>query len=246
MTFSLSEKNIVVAGGSHGIGLALTEQLIGCGAQVTVLSRSVGDLPQSTQLTHLECDMTRENCDSLPLPEAIHGAVYCPGSINLRSFRGLSLDDFRSDFEVNVLGAVKFLKACLAPLRKGGAGSGEKREPSSVVLFSTVAVARGLPMHASVAASKGAVEGLSRSLAAEWAPHTRVNCIAPALTDTPLASHLLSTPAKREAMAERYPLQRIGRADDAASTAKFLLSPESGWMTGQVLGVDGGMSRVGG
>lgn len=246
MNSSFSQKNVVIAGGSHGIGLSLTTQLMQSGAHVTVLSRSVGDLPQSTQLTHLACDFTSENCDSLPLPETIHGAVYCPGSINLRSFRGLSLDDFRNDFEINVLGAVKFLKACLNPLKKGAAGSGAESQPSSVVLFSTVAVAKGLPMHASVSASKGAVEGLIRTLAAEWAPHTRVNGIAPALTDTPLASNLLSTPAKRDAMAERYPLKRIGRADDAASTAKFLLSSESGWMTGQILGVDGGMSTVGG
>ena len=245
MKTSFSQKNIVIAGGSRGIGLALTHQLIESGAQVTVLSRSAGDLPHSTQVKHLECDFTTETIDSVSLPETIHGAVYCPGSINLRSFRGLTLDDFQNDFDINVLGAVKFLKTCLNPLKKGASGSGAESQPTSVVLFSTVAVAKGLPMHASVAASKGAVEGLTRTLAAEWAPHTRVNGIAPALTDTPLASNFLSTPAKRDAMADRYPLKRIGQADDVASTARFLLSPESGWMTGQVLGVDGGMSTVG-
>jgi len=112
------------------------------------------------------------------------------------------------------------------------------------VLFSTVAVAQGMPMHASVAAAKAAVEGLMRSLAAEWAPKIRVNAIAPALVDTPLAARLLSSPEKREALAARYPLKRIGEPADAAALSRFLLSPESGWITGQVFGVDGGMSTL--
>jgi NAD(P)-dependent dehydrogenase (short-subunit alcohol dehydrogenase family) len=101
-----------------------------------------------------------------------------------------------------------------------------------------------MPMHASVAAAKGAVEGLTRSLAAEWAPKIRVNAIAPALVDTPLAARLLSSPEKREALAARYPLKRIGAAADVAAVARFLLSTESGWITGQVFGVDGGMSTL--
>jgi NAD(P)-dependent dehydrogenase (short-subunit alcohol dehydrogenase family) len=137
---------------------------------------------------------------------------------------------------VNLIGAIRFLQAC-QPRLKGRDG-----QPASVVLFSTVAVGQGMPMHASVAASKGAIEGLMRSLAAEWAPKIRVNAIAPALTDTPLASKLLSTPEKREAMATRYPLKRIGTAVELAHAAMFLVSSESNWVTGQVLGVDGGMS----
>jgi NAD(P)-dependent dehydrogenase (short-subunit alcohol dehydrogenase family) len=133
---------------------------------------------------------------------------------------------------------VRFLQACQPRLR------GQGGSPASVVLFSTVAVGQGMPMHASVAAAKGAVEGLVRSLAAEWAPKIRVNAIAPALTDTPLAARLLSSPEKREALASRYPLKRIGTPADAAAVARFLLSEESGWMTGQVLGVDGGMSTL--
>ena len=105
----------------------------------------------------------------------------CPGSINLRSFRSLKPNDFRKDLEINLIGAVKFLQACMAGIKKGAAD-----QPTSVVLFSTVAVSQGLPMHASVAAAKGAIEGLTRSLASEWAPKIRVNCLAPALTETPL------------------------------------------------------------
>lgn len=164
--------------------------------------------------------------------------MYCPGTVNLKSFRALSEDDFRSDWEVNLLGAVRFLKAC-QPKLKGIDG-----EPASVVLFSTVAVGQGMPMHSSVAAAKGAVEGLVRSLAAEWAPKVRVNAVAPALVDTPLVDRMLNTPEKREAMAARYPLKRFGTAADAAAVARFLLSPESGWITGQVLGLDGGMSTL--
>ena len=133
---------------------------------------------------------------------------------------------------------MRFLQACLPRLR------GANGCPASVVLFSTVAVGQGMPMHASVAAAKGAVEGLVRSLAAEWAPKVRVNAIAPALTDTPLAARLLTSPEKREALASRYSLKRIGTPADAAALARFLLSNESSWMTGQVVGVDGGMSTL--
>ncbi len=164
--------------------------------------------------------------------------MYCPGTVNLKSFRALSEADFRSDWEVNLLGAVRFLKACQPRLQ------GRDGEPASVVLFSTVAVSQGMPMHSSVAAAKGAVEGLVRSLAAEWAPKIRVNAIAPALVDTPLVDRMLNSLEKREAMAARYPLKRFGTPADAAAVARFLLSPESSWITGQVLGLDGGMSTL--
>lgn len=156
--------------------------------------------------------------------------MYCPGTVNLKSFRALSVEDFRRDWEVNVLGAVRFLKACQPKL------AGVDGNPASVVLFSTVAVGRGMPMHSSVAAAKGAVEGLVRSLAAEWAPKVRVNAIAPALVDTPLVERMLSSPEKREAMAARYPLKRVGTTQDAAGLARFLLGPDSGWITGRGAG----------
>jgi 3-oxoacyl-[acyl-carrier protein] reductase len=227
----------LVAGGSRGIGLELVGLLAPSASRVDVWSRSVDGLEPGGPIHHLACDITA--ADSLPeLPESIQGAAYCPGTVNLKSFRALSEDDFRRDWEINLLGAVRFLKACGPKLK------GEDGNPASVVLFSTVAVGQGMPMHASVAAAKGAVEGLVRSLAAEWAPRIRVNAIAPALVDTPLVDRMLSTPEKREAMAARYPLKRVGTAADAATLARFLLSPESGWITGQVLGLDGGMSTL--
>jgi 3-oxoacyl-[acyl-carrier protein] reductase len=227
----------LVAGGSRGIGLELVRMLAPSASRIDVWSRSVDDLHAEGPVRHIGCDVT--GSDPLPdPPDSIAGAVYCPGTVNLKSFRALSEDDFRRDWEVNLLGAVRFLKAC-QPKLKGVDGN-----PASVVLFSTVAVGQGMPMHSSVAAAKGAVEGLVRSLAAEWAPRVRVNAIAPALIDTPLVDRMLATPEKREAMAARYPLKRVGTATDAAALARFLLSADSGWITGQVLGLDGGMSTV--
>ena len=225
----------VIAGGSRGIGLELVRMLAPSAARIDVWSRSAGELPPSVR--HIPCDITA--ADPLPEPpESIQGAVYCPGTVNLKSFRAMSEDDFRRDWEVNVLGAVRFLKACQPRL------AGADGKPASAVLFSTVAVGQGMPMHSSVAAAKGAVEGLVRSLAAEWAPKVRVNAIAPALVDTPLVERMLNAPEKRQAMDARYPLKRVGTTTDAVALARFLLSDDSGWITGQVLGLDGGMSTL--
>lgn len=227
----------LIAGGSRGIGLEIVDRLAPTASRIDVWSRSADGLAVGETVRHLPCDFTAD--DPMPEPpESIQGAVYSPGTVNLKSFRALSEDDFRRDWEVNLLGAVRFLKACQPKLK------GEDGTVPSVVLFSTVAVGQGMPMHASVAAAKGAVEGLVRSLAAEWAPKVRVNAIAPALVDTPLVERMLGTPEKRDAMAARYPLKRVGTASDAAALAMFLLSPESGWITGQVLGLDGGMSTL--
>ena len=217
----------------------MTQKLLAAGASVHVYSRTQGPLETANRLSHHECDFAQDVFDSAGLPDQIHGVAYCPGSINLRSFRSLKLEDFQNDFDINVLGAVKFLKACQKGLKRGA-----NEHPTSAVLFSTVAVGIGLPMHASIAAAKGAVEGLTRTLAAEWAPSTRVNCLAPALTDTPLAASFLSTSEKRAAMGAKYPLGRVGSPDDVATMAAMLLSPASGWITGQIIGIDGGMSAV--
>lgn len=229
-------KNYLIVGGSSGIGLALTRKLSEAGHQVFVLSRTNDQLPPSNSIHHISCDVVNDEIPTGQLPEAIHGLAYCPGSINLKPFRGLKPEQFLEDFHINVIGAVKILQAVQKPLKKAG--------ESSVVFFSTVAVQQGMPFHASVAASKGAIEGLTRSLAAEWAPKIRVNCIAPSLTDTPMASRLLATEEKRSASANRHPLKKVGTPEEMATFAALLLSDEAGWVTGQIIGVDGGMSSV--
>lgn len=168
--------------------------------------------------------------------EALDGLVYLPGTINLKPFNRMSEEDFINDLQVNFLGAVKVIGQVLPQLKKVHHGS--------IVLFSSVAVAKGLPFHTSVAAAKGALEGFGRSLAAELAPQVRVNIIAPSLTDTPLAAKLLSNDQRKGLANDRHPLKRIGTAKDLASAATFLLSNQSSWITGQVLGVDGGFSSI--
>ncbi len=231
--------HFVIAGGSKGIGLELVRSLGSSADRIDVYSRAVGELVVNDRVKHHVCDFLKDEVHLEDLPEAIHGVAYCPGSINLRAFRSLKPADFRNDFEINLLGAVKFLQACLPGLKKGAVD-----QTTAIVLFSTVAVGHGMTMHASVAAAKGAIEGLTRSLAAEFAPKIRVNCLAPALTETPLASRFFVKPESREAMAAKYPLGRTGMPTDLAAIARFLILPESGWITGQVIGVDGGMSTL--
>lgn len=234
----MNEAHFVVVGGSKGIGLGIVQRLSQAGHHVTVLSRSAGEsLGQLAGVTHHAVDVTTDEVTTEMFPEQIAGVAYCPGSLNLKSFRATKPEVFRDDFEVNVVGCVKVLQAALAPLKRA--------DQASIVTFSTVAVAKGLPSHASIAASKGAIEGITRSLAAELSPKIRVNCIAPALTDTPLASRFFGSEDKVAAMAEKYPLRRTGTVDDIASMAAFLLSDQSTWITGQIIGVDGGMSSVG-
>lgn len=228
--------NYVVIGGSSGIGLELVKLISQAGGNVLVYSRTGENLIGLTNVTHITLDVLTDEIVLDTLPESIHGLAYCPGSIVLKPFRSLKPAQFQSDFEINVLGAVKTMKACFKGLKKSGAGG--------VLLFSTVAVQQGMAFHASIAAAKGAIEGLTKSLAAEWAPIIRVNCIAPSLTDTSLAGRLLSTPEKKEASGARHPLKRVGEAKEIAEMGAFLLSEKAGWMTGQIIGMDGGMSSV--
>lgn len=225
----MNHKNIVIIGGNSGIGRSIIEKLNVLGANVFPYHRS------GEGESHL--DVTQKFDSIAGLPEVIDGLVYCPGTISLKPFHRFSIEDFQRDYEVNVLGAVKVLQACMKGLKKS--------ESASVVLFSTVAVQVGLGFHSSISSAKGAVEGLAKSLAAEWAPNKiRVNVVAPSLTDTPLASALLGNEDKKEASNKRHPLGRYGQPEDIAGAAVFLLSQDAAWMTGQVLHLDGGMSSV--
>ncbi len=232
----MDNKNFLIVGGSSGIGLELVKSLLTEGHQVTVVSRTSDNLPAHANINHIKLDVVSDDIPKDLIPDGLDGVAYCPGSINLKPFRALKTEQFQNDFEINLLGAVRVLQAVEKSLKKAS--------QASVVLFSTVAVGQGMPFHASVAAAKGAVEGLTRSLAAEWAPRIRVNCIAPSLTNTPMAARLLSSPEKVEASANRHPLKKVGEPAEIAELAHFLLSEKSSWMTGQVIGLDGGMSKL--
>jgi len=222
--------NYLVVGHSSGIGRSLTLMLTEAGNTVHGISRN--SKGPATYTYHV--DVTT---DALPqIDAALDGIAYCPGSITLKPFRGLKPADIQKDLDINVFGAVRVLQHYLPNLQKA--------ESPAVVLFSTVAAGTGMPYHASVAIAKAAVEGLTKSLAAEWAPKIRVNCIAPSLTDTPLAARLLENDAKKAAAAERHPLKTTGRSEDIAAAAFLLLGSQSRFTTGQVWHIDGGMSTV--
>ena len=226
----------VIIGASSGIGKQLALQLSAGGNRVvgTYFKTPPQHLPQEIVMHPL--NVLEENPDFSFLPEKVDGLVYCPGSINLKPFARITPTDFINDYALQVVGAVKVLQATLPKLKQA--------EQARIVLFSTVAVQLGLNFHAQVASSKGAIEGLTRSLAAEFSPKIRVNCIAPSLTDTPLAAALLSSDEKKEANAQRHPLKKIGNSADIANMAEFLLSEKAAWITGQIFHVDGGMGSL--
>lgn len=230
-------KNIVVIGAGKGIGLAAVTLLRDTN-EVYAFSKTHSPALDLLNVEQILFDSRNEDLTALEqLPAEIHGLVYCPGSINLKPFHRLSRADFQADFEQNVLGAIAVIQKLLPNLKRA--------ESSSVVLFSTVAAKLGMPFHASIAASKSAIEGLTKTLAAEYsANNIRFNCIAPSLTDTALAEKLLSSDEKREAAAQRHPLKAVGNPNDFAALVDFLLSDNASWMTGQIIGVDGGMGAV--
>ncbi|MDG2313769.1 MAG: SDR family NAD(P)-dependent oxidoreductase [Flavobacteriaceae bacterium] len=228
------KKNILLIGGSYGIGHETVKQLHQSHT-VYVASRTSENL-SGLNVHHIPFDVATDKLDLTQLPESIDGFAYFPGSINLRPFKGLRPEIFEKDFRINVLSMIQVLQDILPKLLAS--------EQASVVLYSTVAVKVGMPFHTSVAAAKGAIEGFAKSLAAEYAPKLRVNVIAPSLTHTPLADKFLNNDIKKEKAAQRHPLKRAGEATDVAAMTSFLLGNESNWMTGQIVGVDGGISTL--
>ena len=221
-------KKILVIGGSKGIGNAIIKSLVDENLVINI-SRSA-PLLSHTNLTHFSCDILT---DDLPEIEAIDSLIYCPGSINLKPISRLKLEDFRNDFEINVIGAVKAIQYYL-PLLKNGS-------KPSILLFSTVAAKLGMPFHSSVAAAKSAVEGLTKSLGAELAPLIRVNAIAPTVTDTELASKLLRNERMIENITERHPLKKYLDPKEVADLAAFLISEKASSISGQIFELDCGI-----
>lgn len=227
-------KNYLVIGGSSGIGQQVVEDL---SSQDTKIFASFfkNQKESSENIQYFQLDVTKDISFKIE-SESLDGIVYCPGSINLKSFTRAKSDDFINDYQIQVNGLIKVLQHVLPLLRKSN--------DSSIVLFSTVAVQTGFPFHSIVSVSKGAIEGLTRALAAEFAPKIRINAIAPSITDTPLASSLLNTEEKKRRSADRHPLKKIGSVKDISNAVLFLLGEKSSWMTGQILSVDGGISNL--
>ena len=234
---SISPKHYLIIGGASGIGAAVVDQLLNDGHSVVATSRDSASITARDGLSVQAWDASDRGAE-LEVPKALDGLVYLPGTINLKPFHRLAAEEFQADMEVNFFGAVRAIQAALPALKRSAAGS------ASIVLFSSVAATTGMPFHASIGSAKAAVEGLTKSLAAELAPKIRVNAIAPSLTDTPLAASFLSSDERREAAAKRHPLERIGDPNDVAELVGFLLSESAGFMSGQVIGADGGLSAL--
>ena len=222
--------NVLVIGGSTGIGAALIHSLNLDGHKTISINRS----GETSAHASYKCDVMNDELPSIEEP--IDSIVYLPGSIQLKPFKNIRREDFILDWEINFFGAVKVVQNYLAKLNQS--------PNPSIVLFSTVAVQIGMPFHASISSAKGAVEGLTKSLAAEFAPKIRVNCIAPSLTATPLAARLIDNETKLKSAAERHPLKQVGDAADIASLASWLISEKSKFVSGQVFKMDGGMSSI--
>ena len=232
----------VILGATGSIGSSLAKQLVESREQVHLVGRdesSLSELANELNSSYTACDVLEENFSEKIVndlkDEQVNGLAYCVGSIDLKPLKLTKKSDFMQSFNLNLVAATEIIKSLADNL---------KTNKGSIVLFSTVAVKQGFPNHAIVSSAKGAIEGLTLALAAEYAPNIRVNCIAPSLTNSKISNFLLKNEKMAESIAKMHPLKRIGEGGDSASVAKFLLTEESSWITGQILGVDGGRSSV--
>jgi NAD(P)-dependent dehydrogenase (short-subunit alcohol dehydrogenase family) len=232
----------VIIGATGSIGSSLARSLVESGDQVHLAGRdeaSLSELANELNSTYTTCDVLEENFSDKIIndlkDEQINGLAYCVGSIDLKPLKLTKKSDFMQSFNLNLVSATEAIKSLADNL---------KSNKGSIVLFSTVAVKQGFPNHAIVSSAKGAIEGLTLALAAEYAPNIRVNCIAPSLTNSKISNFLLKNEKMAESIAKMHPLKRIGNGNDSSSMAKFLLNKESSWITGQFIGVDGGRSSV--
>lgn len=230
-------KNVLIVGGSSGIGYEIIKSLSEQNYKIYALTRAPETLDNLSGVFSFKYDVQAKE-KPLPdqIPEVIDGFIYAPGTVNLRPFHRIKPEEYQKDLEINFLGAVRVLQGIYKNLKKS--------EHASIVFFSSVAVQTGMPYHAAISASKGAVEGLTRALAAELAPKIRVNAVAPSMTDTKLAARFLGSDENRKKYDNNHPLKRVGKPGDIMEAVVFLLSDKSSWMTGQILHVDGGMSSV--
>lgn len=227
--------NYLIIGHSSGIGAAISQKLSLDNRVFGTYFQHPPTVTNDNTSSHL-VNVLDDNIDLSFLPATLDGLIYCPGAISLKPFSRIKEEDFINDFKLQVTGAIKIIQACLPKMKNS--------EAASIILFSTVAVQTGFNFHSMVSTSKGAIEGLTKALAAEFAPKIRVNCIAPSITNTPLANNLLNTPDKIDANAQRHPLKKIGSAETIADAALFLLKDTSSWITGQILHVDGGIGSI--
>ena len=232
----------VILGATGSIGSSLAKKLVDSGEQVHLVGRdenSLSELAKNLNSTFTVCDVLEENFSEKILndlkDEPINGLAFCVGSIDLKPLKLTKKSDFMQSFNLNLISATEIIKTLADNLKKN---------KGSVVLFSTVAVKQGFPNHAIVSSAKGAVEGLTFALAAEFAPNIRVNCIAPSLTNSKIAEPMLKNKALADGIAKAHPLKRLGEGKDSASLAKFLITDDSSWVTGQIIAVDGGRSKL--
>jgi len=228
----MERKTFLFAGASSAVAIQTAAVLTNDGHNVIGISTK----PEQGPYTTIHSLEKYERGQFPSIEEPIHGLVYFPGTINLKPFSRFSVSDFLHDYEVNALGAAMFVQHYLPNIKR--------TDDPSVVFISSVAATIGLPFHSSISMAKGAVEGLTRALASELAPSIRVNCIAPSMVNTPMAARFLDSLEKRDQVKRRNPLRKIGEPQDVAHVIRFLLLEESNWMTGQILGVDGGMNFI--